>query len=121
ACSAPWQVSSRPRDTSASKQQLGTGTLSTSCGYSCSPASMCGDRGPSASAEMTATPSAVRIAVLARCPRCAEGALFRGYLSLATCCAVCGLDFATFDVGDSAVSLVILVVGAFVCAAALWV
>jgi uncharacterized protein (DUF983 family) len=70
---------------------------------------------------MTATPSAVRIAVLARCPRCAEGALFRGYLSLATCCAVCGLDFATFDVGDSAVSLVILVVGAFVCAAALWV
>jgi len=70
---------------------------------------------------MTASPSAVRISLLARCPRCAEGALFRGYLTLAPCCSVCGLDFATFDVGDSAVSLVILVVGAFVCAAALWV
>ena len=56
-----------------------------------------------------------------RCPRCGKGALFNGYLAIARGCSVCGLDFATFDVGDGAAALVILVVGAMVCAGALWV
>jgi uncharacterized protein (DUF983 family) len=66
-------------------------------------------------------PGVVRASLLGRCPRCGNGALFSGYLAIAPCCTSCGLDFATFDVGDGPAALVILVVGAMVCAAALWV
>jgi uncharacterized protein (DUF983 family) len=70
---------------------------------------------------MTHSPGVVSASLLGRCPRCGQGALFNGYLSIAPCCSACGLDFATFDVGDGAASLVILVVGAIVCGAALFV
>lgn len=70
---------------------------------------------------MAHSPSVVSASLLGRCPRCGRGALFNGYLSIAPSCSACGLDFATFDVGDGAASLVILVVGAIVCGAALFV
>ena len=70
---------------------------------------------------MANSPGVVTASLLGRCPRCGQGALFSGYLSIAPSCSACGLDFATFDVGDGAAALVILVVGAIVCAAALWV
>jgi uncharacterized protein (DUF983 family) len=70
---------------------------------------------------MTNNPGLVTASLLGRCPRCGKGPLFRGFLSLAPSCSACGLDFATFDVGDGAAALVILVVGAIVCGAALWV
>src|ERR1700690_1818102 len=70
---------------------------------------------------MAHSPSVFQASLLGRCPRCGRGALFNGYLAIAPCCSVCGLDFATFDVGDGAAALVILIVGAFVCGAALWV
>jgi len=65
--------------------------------------------------------SVLRASLLARCPRCGRGALFGGTLAIAPCCANCGLDFAAFDVGDGPAALVILVVGALVCGAALYV
>jgi uncharacterized protein (DUF983 family) len=65
--------------------------------------------------------SLARASLLGRCPRCDRGALFSSYLAIAPSCSACGLDFATFDVGDGAAALVVLVVGAIVCAAALWV
>jgi len=70
---------------------------------------------------MHASSGVVRSSLLARCPRCGRGALFGGYLSIAPSCANCGLDFAAFDVGDGPAALVILVVGALVCGAALYV
>jgi uncharacterized protein (DUF983 family) len=70
---------------------------------------------------MSQSPSLFLASLLGRCPRCGLGALYSGYLTIAPSCSVCGLDFATFDVGDGAAALVILVVGAVVCAAALWV
>ena len=70
---------------------------------------------------MTNSPGVVKASLLRRCPRCGRGALFSGYLSITPNCSVCGLDFAAFDVGDGAAALVILVVGAIVCGAALWV
>jgi uncharacterized protein (DUF983 family) len=42
-------------------------------------------------------------------------------LSIAPACTACGQDFSAFDVGDGAAALVVLVVGAIVCGAALWV
>ena len=66
------------------------------------------------------TPSTLQASLLGRCPKCGQGALFNGYLEIAPACAVCGQDFKSFDVGDGAAALVILVVGAIVCGLALW-
>ena len=82
---------------------------------------MCGGRDPSASAKMAQTQGVLLASLFGRCPRCGKGALFNGYLAIARGCSVCGLDFTTFDVGDGAAALAILVVGAMVCAGALWV
>lgn len=62
-----------------------------------------------------------RAALLGRCPRCGEGKLFDGYLTVAARCAKCGLDYAMFDAGDGPAVFVILIVGAIVCAGALYV
>ena len=66
------------------------------------------------------TPSTLQASLLGRCPKCGQGALFDGYLSIASGCTACGQDFKEFDVGDGAAALVILVVGAIVCGLALW-
>jgi uncharacterized protein (DUF983 family) len=66
-------------------------------------------------------PATIRNALLGRCPRCGEGKLFHGYLNLAPRCAHCGLDYVMFDAGDGPAVFVILIVGAIVCAAALFV
>jgi uncharacterized protein (DUF983 family) len=81
---------------------------------------MSGARVRSASASVTA-PSVASASLLGRCPRCGRGKLFNGYLRIAPACTVCGQDFSSFDVGDGAAALVVLVVGAIVCGAALWV
>ncbi len=55
----------------------------------------------------------------ARCPRCARGALFAGYLTVARECAVCGLNFEFADTGDGPIVFVILIAGFVLAAAAL--
>ncbi len=57
--------------------------------------------------------------MLGRCPRCGQGNLFNGYLDIAPSCAICGLNFAMFDVGDGATVFVILIAGFLICAGAL--
>jgi uncharacterized protein (DUF983 family) len=56
----------------------------------------------------------------ARCPRCGQGALFAGYIAVRPACPSCGLDYAVFDPGDGPAVFGILIVGAIVCALALW-
>jgi uncharacterized protein (DUF983 family) len=68
-----------------------------------------------------AAPAVAQAALLARCPRCGKGSLFKGYLSIAPRCSECGLDFTHFDAGDGPAVFVILIVGAIVCALALYV
>ncbi len=46
-----------------------------------------------------------------RCPRCGEGPLFAGFLSLNGECDACGLDFGQEDIGDGPVAFIILIVG----------
>ncbi len=66
-------------------------------------------------------PSTGKVAFRGRCPRCGQGKLFDGYLNIAARCAHCGLDYATFDAGDGPAVFVVLILGAIVCAAALYV
>jgi uncharacterized protein (DUF983 family) len=57
----------------------------------------------------------------ARCPRCGEGRLFSGFLTLRPRCENCGLDFAFADAADGPAQFVILIVGFLIAGAALLV
>ncbi|HZP68875.1 MAG TPA: DUF983 domain-containing protein [Pseudolabrys sp.] len=54
-----------------------------------------------------------------RCPRCGEGRLFRGFLSLYPACEHCKLDYSFADSGDGPAVFVILIGGGIVVFAAL--
>jgi len=56
-----------------------------------------------------------------RCPRCGQGKLFDGLLTVRERCPVCDLDLKDHDAGDGANVGVILVLGALVVVAAFWV
>ena len=60
-------------------------------------------------------------ALRCRCPRCGEGKLFTGLLTVRERCAVCDLDLRKHDTGDGPASLVIFVLGAVVVGLAFWV
>lgn len=59
--------------------------------------------------------------VLARCPRCGRGRLFRNGLMLRPACESCGLDYAFIDTGDGPAVFAILILGFVVLGAALFV
>src|SRR5262245_58040472 len=54
-----------------------------------------------------------------RCPRCGQGRLLQGFLTLRPHCEVCGLDFAFADSGDGPAVFVVFLAGAIVVACAL--
>ena len=56
-----------------------------------------------------------------RCPRCGEGPLFDGFLTVAARCTVCGLDLRAADSGDGPAIFVIFIVGPVITLLALWV
>lgn len=53
-----------------------------------------------------------------KCPRCGQGALFKGFLSLHANCSVCDLDFAKADSGDGPAFFVMSLVSFFAVALA---
>ncbi|MCA3712740.1 MAG: DUF983 domain-containing protein [Phenylobacterium sp.] len=55
-----------------------------------------------------------------RCPNCGEGALFRGFLTVAERCDACGYDLSRADSGDGPAVFVILIGGFIVAFAALF-
>jgi len=55
-----------------------------------------------------------------RCPRCGEGRLFSGFLSVGKNCHNCGLDYSFADAGDGPAVFVILIIGFIVVGLALW-
>jgi len=55
-----------------------------------------------------------------RCPRCGEGHLFKGYLTLRPSCEACGLDYTSFDSADGPAFFVMSIVGLLVVGLALW-
>jgi uncharacterized protein (DUF983 family) len=54
-----------------------------------------------------------------RCPRCRQGSLFAGFLSVGEKCDACGLDYAFADAGDGPAVFVILISGFIVVGSAL--
>lgn len=66
-------------------------------------------------------PSPMAVALKGCCPRCGKGRLFKGYLSLAPRCEVCGLDFSFIDTADGPAFFVMSFVGIVVVGLALWV
>lgn len=59
--------------------------------------------------------------LLCRCPRCGEGKLFEGFLSLRPACEKCGLDYSFIDAGDGPAVFIILIAGFVVVGLALFV
>jgi uncharacterized protein (DUF983 family) len=62
----------------------------------------------------------IRAGLQGRCPRCGEGKLFSGFLSVDGHCANCGLDYSFADSGDGPAVFVILIIGFIVVGSALW-
>jgi uncharacterized protein (DUF983 family) len=65
--------------------------------------------------------SVARAAFACRCPRCGEGRLFTGLLTVRPACPSCGLDFSAEDAGDGPQVFVILILGLIVVGLAAWV
>ena len=57
-------------------------------------------------------PSPLAAALAGGCPRCGERTLFSGWVSFASRCSACGLDYDGFNVGDGPAAFLILIVGA---------
>jgi uncharacterized protein (DUF983 family) len=63
---------------------------------------------------------AVSAGLRGRCPRCGEGRLFSGFISVAPSCRACGLDYKFADSGDGPAVFVILLAGFFIIGLTLW-
>ena len=58
--------------------------------------------------------SLAHAAFACRCPRCGEGRLFTGLLSVRPSCPACGLDLSAQDAGDGPAVFVSLILGAII-------
>ena len=58
--------------------------------------------------------------LLGRCPNCAKGPLFKGFLKVSERCAACGYDLKAADSGDGPAVFIVLAVGCIVVFAALF-
>jgi uncharacterized protein (DUF983 family) len=59
-----------------------------------------------------AEPSAWRAGLACRCPRCGEGPVFAGFLSVRERCPHCALPLAAQDTGDGPAVFLIFLIGA---------
>jgi len=63
--------------------------------------------------------SPLRAGLTCRCPRCRQGRLFNGFLTVAPRCGTCDLDFGSADSGDGPAVFVVLILGVLVVGGAL--
>ena len=64
-------------------------------------------------------PQPVSVGMHGRCPRCGEGRLFDGFLTVAPRCQNCGLEFDFADAGDGPAVFIMMIVGFIVVGLAL--
>lgn len=67
------------------------------------------------------SPSPLIAGLKCRCPRCGEGKLFKGFLSLAKACDKCGLDFGFADPADGPAFFVMSGVGIVIIGLFAWI
>ena len=67
------------------------------------------------------TPSPLIAALLARCPRCGTGKLFRGLMTVAPQCPACSLPLSAQDSGDGPMFFVLVIAGFLTVGLAAWV
>ncbi|WP_282607547.1 DUF983 domain-containing protein [Pelagibius sp. Alg239-R121] len=65
------------------------------------------------------SPSPVKTGLACRCPRCGQGKLFDGFLTVAKSCSVCGVDLEKSDSGDGPAVFIIFILGFLVVPMAL--
>ena len=68
----------------------------------------------------TTMPPPIPTGFRGRCPRCGQGHLFAGFLTIRPACEVCGQDFSGFDSADGPAFFVMSIVGLLVVGLALW-
>jgi uncharacterized protein (DUF983 family) len=64
--------------------------------------------------------SVARAALSCRCPRCGEGRIFTGLLTVRAACPACGLDLSAEDAGDGPAVFLIFILGAAAVGIAAW-
>jgi uncharacterized protein (DUF983 family) len=69
--------------------------------------------------RITTLSGAIRAGLACACPRCGEGKLFQGFLSVRPRCEVCGLDYSFADSGDGPAVFIMFLAGFVVVGAAL--
>lgn len=62
-------------------------------------------------------PTSIQCAIKQCCPRCGQGRMFRGFLTLASTCEVCELDYSFADPADGPAFFAMTGVGVAVIAA----
>jgi len=65
--------------------------------------------------------SSLLVGLKSRCPRCGQGKLFSGFLTVAPKCNKCDLDYSFADAGDGPAIFIILIAGFIVVGLALFV
>ena len=68
----------------------------------------------------TQTPDTLQAGLRGRCPRCGQGKLFRGWITVAERCEVCDLDYGFADSGDGPAVFITFFAGFIAVGAALW-
>jgi uncharacterized protein (DUF983 family) len=65
--------------------------------------------------------SVIKVGLRGRCPRCGQGRLFKGFLTLAPRCEVCGLDYAFADPADGPAFFAMMIMAIPVGILAVWI
>jgi uncharacterized protein (DUF983 family) len=65
--------------------------------------------------------SSFKVGLKGCCPRCGEGKLFTGFLTVPPKCNVCGLDYAFADSGDGPAVFIMMIAGFIIVGLALYV
>ena len=73
------------------------------------------------SSDYDARVSPLSAGLRCKCPRCGQGPLFSGFLTVAERCSRCNLDLGKADSGDGPAVFMIFILGAAVVPLALWV
>ncbi|HEY4345018.1 MAG TPA: DUF983 domain-containing protein [Parvibaculum sp.] len=65
--------------------------------------------------------SSLKVGLKVCCPRCGEGKLFTGFLTVPPTCGVCGLDYDFADAGDGPAVFIMMIAGFIIVGLALYV